>query len=116
MHGINRLAAALMMLGVAGGPILAQAQTQEPPAAQKDESKMDPKGVPGSPSTQGGKSPEGTSGSSSDSSSGASAPGESRAAKTPEEVTQSRDESKMDAKGIPGSTDTQGGPAPSTSK
>ena len=52
MHDMNRLMAVLLAVGMAGGPVLAQ--NQQAPEAQKDESKMDPKGVPGSPSTQGG--------------------------------------------------------------
>lgn len=91
---------------------------------QTEESKMDPKGVPGSPTTQSGKQPEGgpsgsTSGASGDSSSGASSasgPGVTRAAKTEEEVTQSRNPAQTDAKGIPASPSTQGGPEPAAAK
>jgi hypothetical protein len=116
---IQLVAASLLSMGVAGGPFYAQAQ-DKPAAPEKDEAKMDPKGVPGSPSTQGGKAPAeasgSSSGSSSDSASGASGPGTDRAAKSEEEVTMSRDESKSDAKGIPGSPTTQSGQQPKTSQ
>jgi hypothetical protein len=120
---IQLVAASLLSMGVAGGPFYAQAQ-DKPAAPEKDEAKMDPKGVPGSPSTQGGKAPAEASGSStgsssgsaSDNASGASGPGTDRAAKSGEEVTMSRDESKSDAKGIPGSPTTQSGQQPKSSQ
>lgn len=108
---IQLVAASLLTIGAAGGALFVQAQ-EKPPAPVKDEAKMDPKGVPGSPSTQGGKAPAEASGASSGASAGASEPGKDRAAKTPEEVTRSRDESKADPKGIPGSPTTQSGQSP----
>lgn len=109
---IQLVAASLLSMGAASGPLFAQAQDKSSEPV-KDEAKMDPKGVPGSPSTQGGAAPAAASGSSSgtssDTSSGASGPGKDRAATSEEEVTMSRDASKADAKGIPGSPTTQSG-------
>jgi hypothetical protein len=103
------VAASFLVLSASSGTLLAQ--NQEPTAPQKNESKMDPKGVPGSTDTQGGKSPSDTSGASGTSGTSASDQGTPKSA---QEVTKSRDESKMDPKGIPGSQNTESGKQPAT--
>jgi hypothetical protein len=111
----RRFVTAFLSLSVlGGGSWIVQAQEKSDPAAVKDETKMDPKGVPGSADTQSGKMPSDSSGASSSgaSASDTSSGGQSATPKTPEEVTQSRDETKMDPKGVPGSPTTQSGEKP----
>jgi hypothetical protein len=103
------LTAASLTLGAVSAPLFAQEKSA--PAA--DETKMDAKGVPGSPDTQSGKAPSDTS--------GASTTAEETQASTAKRAPgtaadKSKDESKMDAKGVPGSPTTQSGGQPAVTR
>jgi hypothetical protein len=107
MKIIFQVCTALALISTAmSAPVFAQNQ-EKPPA--KDETKMDAKGVPGSPDTQSGQAP--TSGES-------TAPQSSGASGGPPSSGQmgerSQDATKMDPKGVEGSPGTQSGEKPGT--